>query len=156
IDGVMNGPTRAALRAYQEAARLPATGAADAVTTNQLGVSSPQTASATFGVPFSTPFQPFPLTTTTTSPLFIQPESAHRLGAKCAKGSHLPAPRSRARSTPWAPVGAAGAGRAGGWGNPNALRGRGNSARVRAVTGSAPRLPHRSMSVDPPPGADNS
>jgi hypothetical protein len=66
IDGVLNGSTRSGIRAFQEAARLPATGEPDAVTTSAIGVSSPAAAAATFGTPF-------PLNSPTQGTIFIQP-----------------------------------------------------------------------------------
>ncbi len=66
VDGAMTGSTRSAIRAYQQAARLPVTGQPDAATAASIGVSSAATATAVFGTPF-------PLTPTSESTVFVQP-----------------------------------------------------------------------------------
>jgi hypothetical protein len=65
ISGMLDGSTRSAIRAYQEAARIPATGQPDAATANTLGVQSPAAASQNF--------PPFALSTNNQSGVFIQP-----------------------------------------------------------------------------------
>jgi hypothetical protein len=65
ITGVMDGATHSAIRNYQEAARIPATGQPEAATANTLGVSSPAAASQNF--------PPFALSTANQQGIFIQP-----------------------------------------------------------------------------------
>ena len=70
LDGQLSGPTRASVRAFQQARNLPATGQVDAVTSAALGLNN-SVAARTTG-----PGASRTATDTSASPLSPQPESS--------------------------------------------------------------------------------